>query len=178
MVLTRHSKAMALDFTQDLGMENVVPLVKKASWNLKEKIGKIIEAGVVLCFDFNGKEKDMVEEIVRRIKDGTFGVFCNKGFVFAGVHMQKDLEKLRKQYGYEVPNFVDLSQLASKVFNRPLLSACGVRELAKEVLVDQVGVFNGLAESNLSGANFSRNLIEGAAADAYAAYKIAKALLK
>ncbi|KAK3197822.1 hypothetical protein Dsin_021237 [Dipteronia sinensis] len=122
--------------------------------------------------------------LVVKIKDNYSQVqnlgrfFCNKGFVFAGVHMQKDLDKLKKQYGLEVPNFVDLSQLASKVFNRPLLSACGVRELANEVLVDQVGVFNGLAESNLSGENFSRNLIEGATADAYAAYKIAKAILK
>ncbi|KAK0600234.1 hypothetical protein LWI29_012923 [Acer saccharum] len=107
--------------------------------------------------------------------------FCNKAFVFAGVHMQKDLEKLRKQVGFEVPNFVDLSQLASKVFNRPLLSACGVRELANEVLLDQEikpGVFNALAESDLRGENFSRDLIKAATADAYAAYKIAKTLLK
>ncbi|KAI9187440.1 hypothetical protein LWI28_028171 [Acer negundo] len=127
--------------------------------------------------------------LVVKIKDNSIYLyenlgrfFCNKAFVFAGVHMQKDLEKLRKQLGFEVPNFVDLSQLASKVFNRPLLGACGVRELANEVLLDQEikpGVFNALSESNLStGVNFSRNLIEDATADAYAAYKIAKTLLK
>ncbi|KAK0578125.1 hypothetical protein LWI29_005405 [Acer saccharum] len=50
-----------------------VPEVLKASWNLQEEIAKAIRAGRVLGFDFNGREKDMVEEIVRRIKAGTFG---------------------------------------------------------------------------------------------------------
>ncbi|KAK1557964.1 hypothetical protein Q3G72_034949 [Acer saccharum] len=54
-------------------MENTMPEVLKASWNLQEEIAKAIKAGRVLGFDFNGREKDMVEEIVRKIKAGTFG---------------------------------------------------------------------------------------------------------
>ncbi|KAK0599469.1 hypothetical protein LWI29_005522 [Acer saccharum] len=59
--------------------------------------------------------------------------FCNNDIVFAGVHIQKDLVMLQKQYKIEVRNFVDLSQLASKLFNRPCLSVCGLRELAREL---------------------------------------------
>ncbi|KAK1557366.1 hypothetical protein Q3G72_023229 [Acer saccharum] len=50
-----------------------VPEVLKASRNLQVEIAKAIKAGRVLGFDFNGREKDMVEEIVRRIKARTFG---------------------------------------------------------------------------------------------------------
>ncbi|KAK2642590.1 hypothetical protein Ddye_024353 [Dipteronia dyeriana] len=71
-MIMRHSKDVALDLNQDLGKENKVPEVKKASWNLKEEIAKVINAGVVLGFDVNGRENDMVEEIVRRIETGTF----------------------------------------------------------------------------------------------------------
>ncbi|KAK0573114.1 hypothetical protein LWI29_003239 [Acer saccharum] len=63
---------MALDLKQDVGKENIVSEVKKASWNLKEERAKIIKVGVVLSFDFNGREKVMVDEIVRRIKAGSF----------------------------------------------------------------------------------------------------------
>ncbi|KAK0597066.1 hypothetical protein LWI29_021500 [Acer saccharum] len=71
--IMRFSKASALELNQDVGKENKIPKVKKAPWNLKEEIAKVIKAGVVLGFDFKGREKEMVEEIVRRIKAGTFG---------------------------------------------------------------------------------------------------------
>ncbi|KAI9199100.1 hypothetical protein LWI28_027524 [Acer negundo] len=49
------------------------PEVLEASRNLQEEIAKVIKAGKILCFDFNGRENDMVEKIVMRIKAGTFG---------------------------------------------------------------------------------------------------------
>ncbi|KAI9157471.1 hypothetical protein LWI28_023122 [Acer negundo] len=70
---TRHSKARALDLNHDLGNENITPKVKKAPWKLKDEIAKVIKARVALGFDVKGREKDMVEEIVRRIKASTFG---------------------------------------------------------------------------------------------------------
>ncbi|KAK1575963.1 hypothetical protein Q3G72_009751 [Acer saccharum] len=65
-MITRLSKAT------DFRNENIVPEEMKASWNLKEEIAKVIKAGRVLGLNFNGREKDMVEEIVRGIKGGTF----------------------------------------------------------------------------------------------------------
>ncbi|KAI9185914.1 hypothetical protein LWI28_011851 [Acer negundo] len=62
-------------------------------------------------------------------KLGSF--LCNKGIVFAGFHIQKDLDKLQKMYGFEVRNFVDLNHFAAKVQNEPLLSVYGVRELTR-----------------------------------------------
>ncbi|KAK2640496.1 hypothetical protein Ddye_028291 [Dipteronia dyeriana] len=66
-------KASTLVLNRGFGNENIVPEGLKASWNLHEEITKVIKAGGVLGFDFNGRENDMVEEIVRRIKAGTFG---------------------------------------------------------------------------------------------------------
>ncbi|KAK0591600.1 hypothetical protein LWI29_004712 [Acer saccharum] len=57
-MITRLSKAT------DFGNENIVPEEMKASWNLKEEIAKVIKAGRVLGLNFNGREKDMVEEIL------------------------------------------------------------------------------------------------------------------
>ncbi|KAK4851304.1 hypothetical protein QYF36_013985 [Acer negundo] len=74
---TRLSKARALDLKHYIVKEDIVPMVKKASWNLRDEIAKVIKARKVLGFDVEGREKDIVEEIVRRIKAGTFG---KKGF--------------------------------------------------------------------------------------------------
>ena len=56
--------------------------MKKEHWNLKDEIAKVIKARVALGFDVKGREKDMVEEIVRRIKASAFGklegiLLCN-----------------------------------------------------------------------------------------------------
>ncbi|KAK3218944.1 hypothetical protein Dsin_012914 [Dipteronia sinensis] len=42
-MLTRRSKALALDINQDVGKEIIVPEMKKVSWNLKEELGKVIK---------------------------------------------------------------------------------------------------------------------------------------
>ncbi|KAK3188291.1 hypothetical protein Dsin_027852 [Dipteronia sinensis] len=56
----------------DFRKEIIVPKVRKASWNLKEELAKVIKARVDFGCDFKGRKKDMVEEIVRRIKVGSF----------------------------------------------------------------------------------------------------------
>ncbi|KAK1576755.1 hypothetical protein Q3G72_016260 [Acer saccharum] len=61
------------DINRGFRKENIVLEVMKASWILKEKIAKVIKAERVVGFDFNGRENVVVEEIVRRIKAGTFG---------------------------------------------------------------------------------------------------------
>ncbi|KAK0600503.1 hypothetical protein LWI29_015607 [Acer saccharum] len=58
---------------KSFGKENIASKVKKVSWNLKEELAKVIIAGVDLGYDFKGREKETVKEIVRRIKVGSFG---------------------------------------------------------------------------------------------------------
>ncbi|KAK0600648.1 hypothetical protein LWI29_017078 [Acer saccharum] len=53
--IMNHSKDLALDLNQDFRKEIIVPGMKKASWNTKEELAKVIKA-----------------EIVRRIKAGSF----------------------------------------------------------------------------------------------------------
>ncbi|KAK4855508.1 hypothetical protein QYF36_008072 [Acer negundo] len=109
----------------------------------------------------------------------TLGSFlCNKDIVFAGVHIQKDLDKLQKQYGFEVRNFMDLNQLAAaRQKFQPRLSLCGVRELASYVLYD----YGMQSSSKFMRVRFSTGTqVENAAAnpeDAYVAYRMAKYLL-
>ncbi|KAI9186605.1 hypothetical protein LWI28_018960 [Acer negundo] len=98
--------------------------------------------------------------------------------VFAGVHIQKDLDKLQKQYGFEVRNFMDLNQLAAaREKYQPRLSLCGVRELASYVLYD----YGMQSSSKFMRVRFSTGTqVENAAAnpeDAYVAYRMAKYLL-
>ncbi|KAK0599151.1 hypothetical protein LWI29_002805 [Acer saccharum] len=54
-MITRHLKASALILNHEFGKEIIVPEVKKASWNLKEELAKVIKA-----------------EIIRRIKADLF----------------------------------------------------------------------------------------------------------
>ncbi|TXG70535.1 hypothetical protein EZV62_005470 [Acer yangbiense] len=57
-----------------------------------EEITKVIKAGRVLGFDFNGRENDMIEEIVRRIKAGTFVPTADKEDVIPPVAEPSNLE--------------------------------------------------------------------------------------
>ncbi|KAK3197829.1 hypothetical protein Dsin_021244 [Dipteronia sinensis] len=104
-------------------------------------------------------------------KLGSF--LCNKDIVFAGVHIQKDLDKLQKQYGFEVRNFMDLNQLAAvREKYKFRLSLCGVRELASNVL------YSYGSRPDFMPVRFSTGIqVENAAADpgdAYDAYRTAK----
>ncbi|KAK1584040.1 hypothetical protein Q3G72_029345 [Acer saccharum] len=73
---------------------------------------------------------DSLEERIYEI----FKFLYNKDILFAGVHIHKDLQKLHEQYGFEVRNLLDLSELSAQVLHQPLLKLHGVRELANKVL--------------------------------------------
>ncbi|KAK0600680.1 hypothetical protein LWI29_017386 [Acer saccharum] len=103
-------------------------------------------------------------------KLGSF--LCSKGIVFAGFHIQKDLDKLQKMYGFEVRSFVDLNQVAAKLNNEPSLSVYGVRKLVTYFLHVHLS----------KPVRFSTGTqVDNAAADleeAYFAYKIAELFLR
>ncbi|KAI9184796.1 hypothetical protein LWI28_001128 [Acer negundo] len=99
----------------------------------------------------------------------------------AGVHLKERLKQLRKTYGFEIKNAVDLSVMTASVLHQPRFGAYGVRRLASEVLcrpwkprslsiIDEDWTKEG-------DCKFNKDQIECATVDAYAAYKIAKRLL-
>ncbi|TXG66118.1 hypothetical protein EZV62_007393 [Acer yangbiense] len=111
-----------------------------------------------------------------------FKFLYNKDILFAGVHIHKDLRKLLEQYGLEVRNSLDLSELTAQVvLHQPLLKLHGVRELANKVLSKNL---QPRQRSNIVGDSlcelyddYTRGQIECATVDAYATYKIANKLL-
>ncbi|KAK1562871.1 hypothetical protein Q3G72_018292 [Acer saccharum] len=52
----------------DLGQVELSPsgMVHKQTCNVEEEIDKVMEIGVLLAFDFNGKEKELADVIARR----------------------------------------------------------------------------------------------------------------
>ncbi|CAN1176416.1 Protein RISC-INTERACTING CLEARING 3'-5' EXORIBONUCLEASE 1 [Linum perenne] len=103
---------------------------------------------------------------------------ASKDIKFACVHLKDDLERLQRDYGIKVVNPVELSELAASVIGKPDLVACGARELASQVLginfdPRPVDVF----WSDLCNQSLAVELLENAAIDVYAAYKVAEKIL-
>ncbi|KAK9906177.1 hypothetical protein M0R45_002836 [Rubus argutus] len=98
--------------------------------------------------------------------------------VFVGVHVKEDVRKLKENFGVEVRNVVELSELAANALRKPRLVAYGPRELAREVL--KVGLDQRPQNVMWMGwtAEFlTAEQIECATIDAYVTYKTGKKLL-
>ncbi|KAL6283857.1 hypothetical protein ACE6H2_014786 [Prunus campanulata] len=101
-----------------------------------------------------------------------------KDVIFVGIQIREDLMKLKENFGIEIRNVVELTELAVNVLRKQRLSACGPRDLAREVL--KVGVeqrpqdviWTSWAEESLTPEQ-----IECATIDAYLTYKTGKKLL-
>ncbi|KAK0602222.1 hypothetical protein LWI29_031472 [Acer saccharum] len=107
--------------------------------------------------------------------------FANDDIVFAGVHLNKSLEMLRKTWGrdIEIRNAVDLSEMAADVLHQPRLTAFGVRALATEVLGQpwKPRPYTLSMTYDPWSGTLGYERIECATIDAYATYKIANKLL-
>lgn len=104
--------------------------------------------------------------------------FMMKDIVFVGVHVKEDVRKLKENFGVEVRNVVELSELAANALRKPRLVAYGPRELAREVL--KVGFDQRPQNVMWMGwtAEFlTAEQIECATIDAYVTYKTGKKLL-
>ncbi|KAK9906178.1 hypothetical protein M0R45_002836 [Rubus argutus] len=90
----------------------------------------------------------------------------------------EDVRKLKENFGVEVRNVVELSELAANALRKPRLVAYGPRELAREVL--KVGLDQRPQNVMWMGwtAEFlTAEQIECATIDAYVTYKTGKKLL-
>ncbi|KAK2649835.1 hypothetical protein Ddye_017324 [Dipteronia dyeriana] len=104
--------------------------------------------------------------------------FANDDIVFAGVHLNKNLEMLRKTWGstIDIRNAVDLSEMAADVLHQPRLTAFGVRSLATEVLGQpwKPRPYTLSMTCDPWSGTLGYEKIECATIDAYATYMIAK----
>ncbi|KAJ0014360.1 hypothetical protein Pint_20348 [Pistacia integerrima] len=103
----------------------------------------------------------------------------NEDIVFAGVHIKKDIKKLQKEYGIDIKNAVDLSELAASVLHQPRLVAYSVRGLASEVLLQpwKPRSWNMVKAAWYAVPLIDHEMIQCATVDVYVAYKIAKKLI-
>ncbi|XP_031283876.1 Werner Syndrome-like exonuclease [Pistacia vera] len=103
----------------------------------------------------------------------------NEDIVFAGVHIKKDIKKLQKDYGIDIKNVVDLSELAASVLHQPRLLAYSVRGLASEVLLQpwKPRSWNMVKAAWYAVPLIDHEMIQCATVDVYVAYKIAKKLI-
>ncbi|KAK1581368.1 hypothetical protein Q3G72_005480 [Acer saccharum] len=109
-------------------------------------------------------------------------LLANDDVIFAGVHLKERLKQLRKTYGFEIKNAVDLSVMAASVLHQPRFGAYGVRRLASDLLCQPwkprpLSITDEKWKLKDCYCRFNKDQIECATVDAYAAYKIAKRLL-
>lgn len=107
-------------------------------------------------------------------------LLANKDIVFVGVRKRDDLAKPRNDYGLEISNFVELSELVVSVLGDSVLGTYGARELASylKVLRNFEPRNSTLSLINWLDNSLNREQIMCAVTDTYAAYKIGKKLLE
>ncbi|KAJ4951194.1 hypothetical protein NE237_028026 [Protea cynaroides] len=97
---------------------------------------------------------------------------------FVGVGIKDNVDLLRRDYGLECRNAVDLATLAASVLDDPRLVGYGLVDLANQVIPLQVMKKPACAFfSDWSGENLTTEEIEFATIDAYISYKIGNKLL-
>ncbi|XP_073260153.1 3'-5' exonuclease-like [Populus alba] len=107
-------------------------------------------------------------------------LLANKDIVFVGVRKRDDLVKLRNEYGLEISNLVELSELVVGVLGEPALGTYGARDLASylDVLRHLQPRNSILSLINWLDNSLNRQQVMCAVTDTYAAYKIGKKLLE
>jgi hypothetical protein len=107
-------------------------------------------------------------------------LLANKDIVFVGVRKRDDLVKLRNEYGLEISNLVELSELVVVVLSDPALGTYGARDLAShlEVLRYLEPRNSILSLINWLDNSLNRQQVMCAVTDTYAAYKFGKKLLE
>ncbi|KAK2636209.1 hypothetical protein Ddye_031001 [Dipteronia dyeriana] len=71
IIQNKDSVSNSIQSESSLANEGKTNAERKVTWHLDEEIAKVIETDVALGFDFNGKEKEVGEEVVRRESKNT-----------------------------------------------------------------------------------------------------------
>lgn len=101
-------------------------------------------------------------------------------FIFVGVRVEEDAQKLRLDYGISVHRTIDIVELAvSKGFGKALMykSTLGLKDLAREVAHITLDKSKYLSMSDWQVRKLSIEQIRYACLDAYASYAIGRKLL-
>ncbi|XP_028765124.1 Werner Syndrome-like exonuclease [Neltuma alba] len=100
----------------------------------------------------------------------------DSNFTFVGVQVKNDIKKLRKEYGIECSNGVDVLEVAKREWPEKF-SRSGLKHLAKELVGLEMKKNKKVTMSEWHVRDLSYEQVEYACIDAYASYWIGHKLL-
>ncbi|CAN1178824.1 3'-5' exonuclease [Linum perenne] len=110
------------------------------------------------------------------IPQSLFDFLRSKDFVFVGVGIESDVEKLEEDYGLMVRNMVDLRGLAAEKLEDKALKNSGLKQLAKEVLGKKIEKPKRVTMSRWDNLWLTPLQVQYACIDAFLSYKIGATL--
>ncbi|CAI0421195.1 unnamed protein product [Linum tenue] len=111
------------------------------------------------------------------IPQSLFDFLRSKDYVFAGVGIDGDVEKLLEDYGLKVANVVDLRQLAASKLGVKELKNAGLKQLAKEVLGKEIAKPKRVQMSRWDNPWLTPVQVQYACIDAFLSCKIGETLM-
>ncbi|KAJ8759818.1 hypothetical protein K2173_009919 [Erythroxylum novogranatense] len=110
------------------------------------------------------------------VPQSLFGFLCNVDFVFVGVGIEADYEKLVEGYGLSVRNMVDLGVLAAEKMGMRELKNAGLKELVKQVLGMEVNKPRRVTMSRWDNLWLTPDQVQYACLDAFLSSEIGRRL--
>ncbi|CAN0891046.1 3'-5' exonuclease [Linum grandiflorum] len=110
------------------------------------------------------------------IPQSLFDFLQSKDFVFVGVGIESDVEKLVEDYGLMVGNSLDLRGLAAEKLGDKALKNSGLKQLAREVLGKEIEKPKRVSMSRWDNIWLTPLQVQYACIDAFLSYKIGDTL--
>lgn len=121
----------------------------------------------------------LIIELSRYIPGSLVNFLHRPNYTFVGFGIKENVAKLEKKYGFGCRNAVELGPLAATVLKKPLLSYCGVDELASVVCQLDLRNHRPLSTTfyDLDTFALSKSLAKLATINSYSYFKIGSTLL-
>ncbi|KAF5788740.1 putative DNA helicase [Helianthus annuus] len=101
----------------------------------------------------------------------------NPSYIFVGVGIENDVEKLRKDYGVEVAKTVDLRTLATDVYGVREFKKAGLLQLARIVLGKEINKPKSVTMSRWDDQCLTLLQVQYASVDAFLSFQIGMILI-
>ncbi|EEF34681.1 Werner Syndrome-like exonuclease [Ricinus communis] len=111
-----------------------------------------------------------------RIPQSLFDFLKNSSYVFAGVGIESDVEKLVEDYGLSVGNVMELRRVAAESLGVKELKNAGLKELVKQVLGKEIQKPKRVTMSRWDSMWLSHDQVQYACLDAFVCSEIGRIL--
>ncbi|KAG5551937.1 hypothetical protein RHGRI_010142 [Rhododendron griersonianum] len=111
-----------------------------------------------------------------RMPKSLVNFLADEDYTFVGIGIEKDVHKLREDYGLKVRNWVDLRWLAARELRDRQLRNVGLVKLAREVLGKEFVKPRHVTLSDWDDVWLSREQIQYACVDAFVSFEIGRCL--